>query len=101
MLSEKEMEKLKAESMSPEQWRHFKILMVCLATALLAGFTVVTMNGTIEWTVHHTNGIYSNWDEYKVLKFSPLLQGFLGFLTMSFFLLSIYLLMGVHADRSK
>jgi len=101
MISEKEMEKLKAESMSPEQWKILKIFAVFLVTALLAGFTVVAMNGTIEWTVHHDYPPGNDWYEEKVLHFSPLLQGFLGFLTMSFFLWSIYLLMGVHADRSR
>lgn len=100
MISEKEMERLKAESMSPEQWKLLKILAVCLVTAMLAGFTVVAMNGTIEWTVHH-EGRYNDWDETKTVHFGPVLQWFLGFLTTSFFLLSIYLLMGVHADRSK
>ena len=55
MLSEKDMEKLKAESMSPERWKLLKIALVFLLTALLAGLTVVAMNGTIEWTVHHTD----------------------------------------------
>ena len=101
MLSEKDMEKLKAESMSPERWRLLRIASVCLLTALLAGLTVVAMNGTIEWTVHHETPLGDGWDEEKVLHFGPVLQGFLGFITMSFFLLSIYLLMTVHADRHR
>jgi hypothetical protein len=95
-----DLEKLKAASISPERWRTIKIVSVCLLTALLAGFTVVTMNGDIEYTVHHSDGFGSDWDEYKVLHFGPLLQGFLGSLTMGFFLLSIYL-MTAHPDRSK
>ncbi len=101
MLSEKDMEKLKAESMSPERWRLIKIVSVCLLTALLAGFTVVAMNGDIEYTVHHSNGYGTDWDEYKVLHIGPLLQGFLGFLTMGFFLLSLYLLMTIRTDQPK
>jgi len=92
MVSEEELEKLKAESMTPEQWELTIIVSVCLLTALLAGFTVIAMSGDIEWTVHHTSQ-YGDWYEDKVIHFGWLLQGFLGFSTMGFFLLSIYLLM--------
>ncbi|MHC1680347.1 MAG: hypothetical protein AB9860_03740 [Methanomassiliicoccales archaeon] len=100
MISDKEMEKLKAESMTAEQWDIYKTVALCLLTALLAGFTVIVMNGDIEWTVHHTDG-YNDWYEDKVIHFSPLLQGFLGFLTTSFFFLSIYRIVTVYAGRSK
>lgn len=93
-------ERFKSEGMSAEQWGVFMAVTVCLVTALLAGFTVVAMDGTIEWTEHHTDQ-YNDWYEEKVIKFGPMLQGFLGFLTMSFFLLSIYTLMVVHSSRSK
>jgi hypothetical protein len=86
------LEKLKSESMTAEQWGLFMTVAVCLLTAFLAGFTVISMSGDIEWTVHHTDGYGSDWYEDKVIHFGPLAQGFLGFSTMGFLLLSIYLL---------
>ena len=100
MFSEEEMEKLKAESMTPEQWKLIIVVAVCSLTALLAGFTVISMGGDIEWRAHHTfQG--GEWYEDKVIHFGPLLQGFLGFSTMGFFLLSIYLLMVRAAEKGN
>ena len=101
MISDNELEKLKAEGMTAGEWRFFKTVTVCLLTALLAGLTVIAMNGDIEWTVHHTIPYDNEWYEHKVVHFGPLLQGFLGFSTMSFLLLSIYLLMVRAAEKGK
>jgi hypothetical protein len=101
MFSDEELENLKKEGLTPEESRLYILVFVCLLTAVLAGLTVFAMNGDIEWTVHHNDYYGGEWDEYRVLHIGPATQGFLGFTTMGFFLLSIYLLMVRAAEKGK
>lgn len=84
---------------SKEDKRKAATVIVCFLTALLAGITVWSINGSITWTNHFNNGYGISWDEITTTPVDPAVQGLLAFLTIGLLFISIFLLISIQNDR--
>ena len=73
---------------------------VCLTTALFAGITIWSFNGTVTTTTHHSND-YSSWDEIHTWRASPGLQAVLTFITICLLFIATSLLISYKIEGLK
>jgi hypothetical protein len=91
LLTNKEFEKIEKITLNEENKKKIITVVVCFITALLAGLTIWSVNGTIT-TITHWSNSYASGDDISTTTVDPVVQGTLAFLTIGFLFISIVLL---------
>jgi hypothetical protein len=76
------------------------IVAVCLLTAIMAGITIWSIDGSIK-TTHREGDEYSSWSETDTFRVDPVGQGILAFFTIGLSFISIALIINFYVDDLK
>ena len=76
-----------------ENWKKAITGLTCLLAILFGGITVWSINGTYTGDLHYVN--FNEVDQWTV---NPVVQGVFASITITLFIISIYLLISIQLD---